>query len=84
MARPLVTAADVAGPGEPVLPEGAILTPMARDVLRRRGLSPELLRRAPAPAPTPAGAPARGGRAPAAPRRHGGGTRGGHHKRARG
>lgn len=54
MSRPLVTADDVAGPGEPVLPEGAILTPMARDVLRRRGLAPELLRRAPAPPTTPA------------------------------
>lgn len=69
MGRPLVTAQDVAGPGEPRIPEGAILTPLARDVLRRRGLSPELLPRVPAPAPAPAG----GARAPTtawtAPRR---------------
>lgn len=52
--RPLVTAQDVAGPGEPRIPEGAILTPMALDVLRRRGLSPELLPRVPVGAPAPA------------------------------
>lgn len=47
MSRPLVTAQDLAGPGEPRLPEGAILTPLAMDLLRKRGLSPELLARAP-------------------------------------
>lgn len=50
MARPLVTAQDLAGPGEPRIPEGALLTPLALDALRRRGLSPELLARTPAPA----------------------------------
>lgn len=47
MSRPLVTAEDLAGPGEPRIPEGAILTPLALDALRKRGLSPELLARAP-------------------------------------
>jgi hypothetical protein len=43
MSRPLVTAKDLeALRGAP--PEGAMLTPLARDAMRRRGLSPELAR----------------------------------------
>ncbi len=50
MTRPLVTEKDVesilaAGGRSPALPEGALLTPAARDLLRRRGLDPEALAR---------------------------------------
>lgn len=50
MTRPLVTEKDVesilaAGGKSPALPEGALLTPAARDLLRRRGLDPEAVAR---------------------------------------
>ncbi len=40
MTRPLVTAADLARMERVELPPGALLTPLARDVLRKRGLLP--------------------------------------------
>lgn len=50
MTRPLVTEQDVAsilaaGGKSPALPEGALLTPAARDLLRRRGVDPEAVAR---------------------------------------
>jgi triosephosphate isomerase len=41
MTRPLVTAKDLDGVAEPVIPPGAILTPLARDLLRKRGIDPK-------------------------------------------
>jgi len=38
MERPLVTAEDVRGPRHEPVPAGAIVTPLARDLLRRRGV----------------------------------------------
>ncbi len=42
MTRPLITAKDVAAADRVVVPPGAILTPLARDLLRKRGITPEL------------------------------------------
>lgn len=39
--RPLITARDLQGVEDPVIPRGAILTPLARDLLRKRGIDPE-------------------------------------------
>ncbi|MGE0709292.1 MAG: triose-phosphate isomerase [Planctomycetota bacterium] len=40
--RPLVTARDLEG-DDPVIPAGAILTPLARDLLRKRGVTPRVV-----------------------------------------
>jgi triosephosphate isomerase len=47
--RPLVTARDLEGRGIPTIPEGALLTPLARDLLRKRGVRPRSIARLGAP-----------------------------------
>lgn len=51
MQRPLITAKDVAEQRDLVIPQGALLTPLARDLLRKRGVRP---RPVDGPGPRPA------------------------------